>query len=68
MTIISGQWQVKLFYISGLLRNFIFMSCYPFLAFTVMADQPQKVFNEGHISDQIVQASSNVVKEIVKLT
>ena len=36
-----------------------------------MADQPQKVFNEGHICDQMskaYKASSNVLKEIVKLT
>ena len=56
MTIISGQWQAKLFYISGLLLNFILMACCPFLEFTaVMVDQPQKVFNAGHICDQIIQ-------------
>ena len=45
---------LTLFYISGLLLHIL--SCCPFLVFTaVMVDQPQKVFNKGHICDQIVQ-------------
>jgi len=49
---------LTLFYISGLLLNFILYSCYIVHSWhftAIMADQPQNVFNEGHICDQIVQ-------------